>query len=49
MAFDFRLKPIFAPAASKNTTHFKSGPSDKKNYYFASFSKIKSKFLIHTI
>jgi len=32
--FDFGLEPIFntAPAASKNTTRFKSGQNQPKNY-----------------
>ena len=49
--FDFRLKPIFytAPAAPKNTAHFKSGQKWIENNPLASFAKVKSKSLTHSV
>ena len=38
-----------APAASKNTTQFKSGEKWLKNNTLTSFSKVKFKSLIHTV
>ena len=49
--FDFVLEPIFVitPAASKNSTHFKSGQNRPKNNYLASLTKVQAKSLIHKL
>ena len=48
---DFRLKLNFATAldARKNIAYFRSGQKRPENYNLASFIKVKSKSLMHTV